>query len=211
MTLKDITCTEDLPNYKPDLPVFFRWMSLFFLRLAGWRIEGCEPNVPKYVVVGAPHTSNRDGWYLVLTGWYLRTKVDWMVKAELAKGVIGWIICRVGALPIERGGNLNVVQQVAAEYNRRERMALVISPEGTRRKADYWKTGFYWIAVEANVPILFARLDYGRKTVNITGPMLTPTGDLEHDMALIWKEFEGVQGRYPDKVSDMKLDPNSKR
>lgn len=196
----------------PETPLFLRWFALLMLRLLGWRVVGEPPPVAKAVVVAAPHTSNWDGVLMVLASWSLRTRMRWMVKAEWTRHpLIGWLVRATGAMGIDRSGSFDTVQQAVQEIERSERIAVVVPPEGTRRRTDHWKTGFYWIAVGAGVPVLLAKIDFGQKTMDISAPLFHPTGDIDADMAHIWAAYANVTARHPEKVSEPRLRPASKR
>ncbi len=196
---------------KPEIPLIFHWFARFMIFILGWRISGFVPDVDKFIVVAGPHTANRDGFMLIMTGWALRVRLDWMVKSELVRPPHGWFLRKIGAVPIDRKASHNVVDQAVEAFRQRDKMALVIAPEGTRKKSDHWKTGFYWIALDANVPMFMARLDYKRKVIDITDALFYVTGDIEADMDYIWSVYDGVGARFPEKVSDMRLRPGAAR
>jgi 1-acyl-sn-glycerol-3-phosphate acyltransferase len=164
------------------------------------------------VVAAVFHTSNLDSVLMVLTAWATRTRLEWIVKDDWVKPpVIGHIIRALGGVPIDRSRSMNTVKQMANKFQQRDKLVLVIAPEGTRRKTNYWKTGFYWIAYEAGVPILLGLMDYGTRTIRLDRPLLIPSGDIEADMAQIWDALSGIQARYPERVSNMALRPSAKQ
>lgn len=154
------------------------------LRLAGWRFEGELPPDRKYIVLAVPHTSNWDGLLLVALARSIRLPMAWMIKAEWVRGPMGVILRRLGAVAIDRDRAGDIVGQMVEELSRRDEMVLVIPPEGTRGRAEHWKSGFYRIAVGAGVPVVPGYLDFGRKRAGF-GPALTMTGDVDADMARI--------------------------
>ncbi len=154
---------------------------LIFLRIFGWRVEGAMPPDRKLVVIAAPHTSNWDLMFMLGVAFYYRVPLRWMGKKSLVEGPFGWVMRWWGCLPVDRKSSNAVVEQVAAAYHELEEMALAVAPEGTRAEVSYWKTGFYAIAVEADVRIGFGYLDYHRKVGGIGGPF-HPTGDFVADM-----------------------------
>lgn len=173
--------------------------------LSGWRVPGRLPEVDKFIII-ATHTSNWDLlWALVgmaylshgLTGLHFR----WMGKKELFWGIQGFVFKRIGGFPIDRSTSHNVVEQAVDEFNRHERMALIITPEGTRKGTRRWKTGFYHISVGAQVPILCGFLDYQRKIVG-PGILVYATGDMLEDMCRIRNFYAGMPACYPDKVGE---------
>ena len=192
---------------QPEQPWLLHVVGRCGLRLFGWKIQGELPPIPKMVVAAAPHTSNLDGLLMVFGIWQLRIRIIYMSKKELVRGPLGWCIHRLGGIPIDRGVSSNTVDQVATEMQRRETAILVIAPEGTRRKGSYWKTGFYWIAYNARAPILCVGVDYRRKVIDLTGPLVLPTGNIEADMATTWGFFRTMTAKHPENVSEMRLRP----
>lgn len=212
MTSQDNNPQQPLIGDPPEINIVLHWLGRFGLWLLGWRVIGTPPKVPRLVVTAGLHTANMDGLLMIFTSWVLRVRMRWMVKAEWTRyPIIGAIVRATGAMGIDRSGSFNTVEQAVNEFNAHDRMVIVVPPEGTRRKTDHWKTGFYWIAVGAGTPILTARIDYAKKTLDISGDMIHPTGDIEADMPLIWAKYEGVTARHPEKVSDFKLRPTAKR
>lgn len=204
--LKEHRPTDGTSARKPDVSLPVSLLAKGILRLMGWRLSGALPDVPKFVLLAGPHTSNMDGFLMLLTAFALRAKPDWMVKSELVKGPLGWLILKMGGMPINRRSSDNVVDQAVKCFNEREQIMLVISPEGTRRKTSFWRTGFYWIAVNANVPIGLGFLDYKYKRAGFHS-MFTPTGNIEADMEELWKVYRLFTAKYPENYSDMKLRP----
>jgi 1-acyl-sn-glycerol-3-phosphate acyltransferase len=191
----------------PDYPRFTAWIARSILSLFGWQAEGVVPDYPKFVIIGAPHTSNWDGIVFVLATFALRTRMHWIGKHTLFRPPIGWLM-RLGAgIPINRQTTQNAVEQVVQILNERERMVLAIAPEGTRKKTDHWKTGFYYIALGAKVPIILGYLDYGRKRVGV-GPTIHPSGNIETDFVIIQTFFANIEGRHPEKKSAVVLPPS---
>jgi len=184
------------------------WLAKFLFRISGWRAEGKLPDVPKYVIIST-HTSN---WDLVvgLTFWsiisygFSMVKFSWMGKAEVFCGPLGPFLKWAGGIPIDRRARHNVVEQVIQAFRSREKLVMAIAPEGTRKKATHWKTGFYYIAQGAQVPIVFAFIDYQRKVVGL-GPAITPSGDIQADMKIIRDFYSNVHARHPDQVGDIVL------
>lgn len=200
--------TALLPN---EVPLILHWFAQAYMKLFGWKVIGYVPNVPKMIVVAGPHTANRDGVMLIMTAWILRVRLDWMVKAELVKGPWGWVLKKMGAVPIDRSRKNDRVKQAVENFLHRDKMLLVIAPEGTRKKTDHWKTGFYRIAMKADVPLFLARLDYKRKVIDLTDALFYPTGDIQADVEYIWDVYRPVTARFPEKVSDMRLRPRDIR
>jgi 1-acyl-sn-glycerol-3-phosphate acyltransferase len=190
----------------PDYPVFVSWIGRFIFRIISWHIEGTLPNYPKMVIVGAPHTSNWDGFVFIFATFILRTRMNWIGKHTLFGPPLGWLMYLGGGIPVNRKTTHNAVEQVVEAFNSRNKMLLVITPEGTRKKTDYWKTGFYYIALGAKVPILLAYLDYPGKRVGI-GPVFFPSGDIEADFILIREFYADKVGFHPERKSNVALPP----
>lgn len=191
----------------PEINLALAWIARLILRLFGWRPVGVVPNIPRFVAIGAPHTSNWDGLLLLLMALALRIRVSWLGKHTLFKNpLIGGLLRRLGGIPVDRTRRQNMVEQIIAEFDRRERMILILAPEGTRSKAASWKTGFYRIALGAGVPLALAFVDYPRRIAGI-GPVLYPSGDLEADMDAIQAFYADKVGRHPERMSAIALPP----
>lgn len=189
---------------KPRIPIIFRWFGLLYFWLAGWRLKGHIPDDPAMVVIAGPHSSNWDGWNVIMTSWVTRVRLRWMVKAEYTRGILGLFVRLTGGLGIDRSQRHNVVSQAADMLRQADDLLLLVAPEGTRLKTDHWKTGFYWIAHEAGAPMIGARMDYGRKVIDFVGPFYT-TGDIEADIQPIWQAYAEVSALHPERVSDKAL------
>lgn len=176
-----------------------RRVAIGLLRLAGWDVKPF-PDIPKAIVVGGPHTSNWDGVLGITSGIALALHARFMIKNSLFRWPFGWLLKKLGGIPVDRSKAGGVVGQTVAELNRHDRIIIVMTPEGTRSNADKWKTGFHHIARQAGVPIVLATADYGKK--QLTYPLiLEPGDDLEADMARIYDCFAEVTPRHPDKLS----------
>ena len=180
------------------------WIANKLLKLFGWRTEGSLADYPKCVVVVAPHTSNWDFPVLVLAAVALRLKVTWMGKHTLFRPPFGWIMLRLGGMPIDRSARHNMVDQAVESFRVHDRLLLAIPPEGTRKRAPYWRSGFYHIALGAHVPIALAFADYRRKVGGIGG-VIMPSGDIDADMALIRDFYSGIVGKRPDQFGEIRL------
>ena len=175
-----------------------RWFARLWLWAFGWRCETQTPPHPKFVIIGAPHTSNWDLPFTLATAAVLRIHVNWMGKHTLFEGRLGWLYRLLGGIPVDRRSSNNLVSQTADTFRNAERLIIAISPEGTRRKADHWKSGFYHIAREAGVPIGCGYLDYSRKVCGV-GLFLTPSeGNLRADMDRIREFYRDIKGRHPE-------------
>ncbi len=170
----------------------------------GWRVEANLPVPEKCVVIGAPHTSAKDFFAMLLLTTSLGVKFHWVAKDTLFWGPMGYIARLFGGIPVNRREQTGFVERMATLFQERTVLRLAIIPEGTRRRTDYWKTGFYYIARAANVPIVMGFADYKRKTVGL-GPSLIPTGDIQADMRIIREFYTDVTGRYPNQQSGIRI------
>ncbi|MDM8519296.1 lysophospholipid acyltransferase family protein [Anaerolineales bacterium HSG6] len=175
---------------------FTKMVGRLILFVTGWRIEGELPNIPKFVALGGPHTSNWDFIYAISFIFSVGLKSYWMGKHTLFKWPYGWFMRALGGIPIERNAPHGVVAQMVDQFNQREQLVVLIPPEGTRKKVKKWKTGFYFIAKEAGVPILPTYLDYERKVVGVA-ELIIPGDDVEADIAKIQDFYRKIPGKYP--------------
>lgn len=159
-----------------------RGIGRLVLRLLGWRMTGSLPDVPKFVIIAAPHTSNRD--FILGMSLVFAQSLDakWIGKHSLFRAPLGPFFRWLGGIPVDRGSPQGVVGDIVAAFQSRDRMILAIAPEGTRRAVTRWKTGFHRIARDAGVPIVRGFFDNRRKVVGF-GPVLEPTDDMEGDIA----------------------------
>lgn len=176
----------------------FRAISATYLKLSGWTVQGDWPGLDKAVLVAAPHTSNWDGINMLATAGFYRVKLRWMGKKSLTQGPFGWLIKALGCVPIDRSASNDVVQQMSDAFASEQRLILAIPPEGTRSAVREWKSGFYHIAVGANVPIILSVLDYKTKTARLAA-VITPTGDYAADLAVIRAHYRDAVGKHPEK------------
>jgi len=178
-----------------------RNVSALFLAVSGWKVEGDWPgNADKAVLVAAPHTSNWDGWWMILAAAFYRVKLRWMGKKSLVDHRFGWFIRWLGCVPVDRKAASDIVEQTAAAFDQSDRLTLAVAPEGTRSAAEEWKSGFYRIAVKARVPLIISVLDYGTRTIRIAG-VFRPTGDYEADLPLIRAYYADARGRHESQFS----------
>ena len=171
------------------------WFSRGVLRLCGWRLLGELPDVPKLILIGAPHSSYWDGLWGLLMKIGIGIEVNIMIKREVLDGPLGIILRPIGMIAINRKAALNVVGQMVERFRQRERMWLGITPEGTRKPVKEWKSGFLRIAHEADVPIQTLFIDYPSKTFTL-GPVVRATGDHDADMVKIRAMFAPYRGKH---------------
>lgn len=180
----------------PGLEAFLHLAARFILSLAGWRTEGRLPPIPKFVLVGAPHTSNWDLPFTLLMAFALRARIHWLGKTAIFRRPFNGFFQWLGGIPVERARSDNLVEQSIRQFQRNERLILTIAPAGTRQPVLKWKSGFYHIARGAGVPIVLGFLDYRRKVGGI-GPVVYPTGNIAADMESIRAFYDGVTGKNP--------------
>jgi 1-acyl-sn-glycerol-3-phosphate acyltransferase len=173
-----------------------RCLSLTVLKLTGWTIEGALPaHVSKCVVIAAPHTSNWDLPYTLMVAFALRLQIYWMGKSSIFSFPFGALMRWLGGISVNRSQTSNLVDFYAQALVKAEgQLHLVVPPEGTRSKTRYWKTGFYYIALQAKVPIVMAYMDYSRKVSGL-GPLFHPTGDIDRDMVAIRAFYAPFKGK----------------
>lgn len=183
----------------PIVRTVIRWIAIFLLKISGWRTEGKLPDIPKFVMIAAPHTSNWDFPIMMFIAFKLKAKLYWMGKATIFrkpfKGFFKWL----GGIPIDRSKSNNVVGQMVDNFHGTDRLILIIPPSGTRKRVKKWKSGFYHIAAGANVPVVLGFLDFKRKTGGV-GPVVTPTGDIQQDMKEIRAFYADIEGKNPEKT-----------
>jgi 1-acyl-sn-glycerol-3-phosphate acyltransferase len=180
----------------PLVNTALRALSLAFLRLTGWRVEGAlPPDAARCVLIAAPHTSNWDLPYTLMVAFALRLHIRWMGKASLFDRPFGGLMRWLGGIAVDREhASRRVAASAAALAAAVGPLQLVVPPEATRGRTRHWRTGFYFIALQARVPIILAFMDYGRKCGGL-GPVFMPSGDIERDMAEIKRFYAGIQGR----------------
>jgi 1-acyl-sn-glycerol-3-phosphate acyltransferase len=184
----------------PVVNTILRGLSIAIMKLMGWKVEGeLPPNGQKCVLIAAPHTSNWDLPYTLMVAFVLHLNIYWMGKRQLFRFPFRRIMMWMGGIPVTRESSNNLVAaSIEAMKNAKGPLQLVVPPEGTRNKTRYWKTGFYYIAVGAQVPIVMAYMDYERKISGL-GPVFHPTGDIEADMAAIKAFYAPFKGKNADQ------------
>jgi len=175
-----------------------------FLRATGWRATGELDPGRKAVLVAAPHTSNWDFLYMLAISSALDFPVHWIGKHTLFEGPLGGLLRRLGGISVDRRASHNAVEQVVAAFRNQSEFVLVIAPEGTRGRGKHWKTGFYYMALGAGVPMQLGFVDYKRKACGL-GPVLVPSGDLAADMAVMRAFYRDVQGKFPENATPVEL------
>ena len=175
----------------PVLRAFARCL----LALGGWKLVGAWPDVPRVVVIVAPHSSIWDAIYGLAAKVVMRLGIVFIGKKEAFWGPVGWILRRVGGMPVDRKAPGGIVEQVAAEMRRAERMWFVLAPEGTRRRVEQWKPGFWRIARAAGAPVFTVGFDYPTRRI-LLGQLVELTDDYDADMRRIRPLFAAYRGKY---------------
>lgn len=188
----------------PVLSRVLQAVSILFLKIAGWRRIGRVPDLPKYVMIGAHHTSNWDAPIAIAMVFAFRIKAYWLMKNTAFRWPFGGLLKWLGAIPIDRTKSADVVAQMVEEMKKRAELVLLLAPEGTRKKVARWKSGFYHIARGAGVPIVLAFLDYARREGGL-GPVFNPTGDIEADMKEILRFYSTVTGKRPERMGTLQV------
>ena len=187
-----------LPTLGPQIPrtgsVMSRTLGRWTLSLMRWNVSGEIPNLPKLVLIAAPHTSNWDFVVAIAAKLALGLEVRFLGKDTLFVGPLGWVMRALGGRPVDRAASHDVVKEMVAEFARADRLILGLAPEGTRKRVERWRTGFYHIAHGAGVPIVPVALNFGERAVQIRAPFIT-TGDVDKDIAALQQQFVGVRGR----------------
>jgi len=177
-----------------------KYISKFILyTLMGWKIVGTySKDLKKFIIVGAPHTSNIDFVLGALMKYITGLPINFIGKHSLFKPPYGFIFKALGGTPVNRSKSVNMVQAIIDVFNEKEEFILAISPEGTRKKTEKWKTGFYHIAKGANVPIIFNTFNFEKKQYFISKPYYL-TGNMEKDFLYFHNFYKDIKGKYPDQ------------
>ncbi len=181
-----------------------RWLARLFLSATGWKPEGERPAAERYVLIAAPHTTNWDFLYLLAFAEHFGLTISWLGKASLFRAPLGPLMRALGGIPIERSRSENRVAEMAQVFVDREALGLVVPAEATRSRAEYWKSGFYYIALTAGVPVVMSYLDYASKRGGF-GPAFMPSGDVARDMDAVRAFYADKKGKYPDAFGPVRL------
>lgn len=171
--------------------------KFIFHTLLGWKINGSfHPEIKKYVLIGAPHTSWHDFHIGLLSREVAKININLIAKKSLFKPPFGFILRAMGGLPVDRSKSTNLVDAIIDMYNKKDEFRLAISPEGTRKYVKKWKTGFYHIAKGANVPIVMFGFDFGNKQVKLSEPFY-PTDNIKADFTHFLNFYKNIKGAKP--------------
>ena len=172
--------------------------SIFILNLVNWELIEKTPPEKKYVLIGAPHTSNWDWVFALLVMAGLGVRPRWVGKESLFRGIMGPIMRGLGGISVVRGARKNFVGQIIDVYDEREKLVIALAPEGTRKYVDHWKSGFYHIAQGARVPIAMGFVNYAERKCGIGG-YFTPSGDLDKDIKTLQEFYaKSAKGKFPE-------------
>jgi 1-acyl-sn-glycerol-3-phosphate acyltransferase len=176
-------------------------ISKLIYKLAGWTAAGGVPEgLTKAVFVIAPHTSNLDFYIGRFYCWIKGIPINVVIKKEAFFWPFGALLKKVGGVPIDRKKSINRVDQVVELFKETDPMFFALTPEGTRKRTDKWKRGFYFIALKAKVPILLSYIDYEKKEAGV-GPPFYPTGDYDKDIIEIENFYRGIKGKHPENFN----------
>ncbi len=185
-----------------------RKIAIAVLRILCWRIEGAAPLIQKYVLIGAPHTSNWDFVLALLAKSALDLRFHWIGKDTLFRWPFGGFMRWLGGIPVNRRSRNNFIDLMVQQFLAHDEFVIVITPEGTRSRTEFWKSGFYYIALGAQVPVAMGYVDYARRTLGI-GPALTLTGNLEADFAPIRAFYADKAGKHPQQQGEVRILPRA--
>lgn len=187
----------------PRRPVRY-FIARILIRVTGWKPDGVRPEPKKYVLIAAPHTTNWDFIYLIAFAALFDIEIAWMGKHTLFRWPFGPIMRALGGVPVRRRKSEKLVTAMARTFDDHEQLGIVVPPEGTRAYVEYWKSGFYHIAMAADVPIVMSYLDYTKKLGGF-GPAFFPSGDISEDMDAIRAFYEGREGKNPALFGRIRL------
>jgi len=175
-------------------------LSIKILNIFGWKVDSIDLPADKYVVIGAPHTTNWDFPLALLTIAATGLKFSWAGKDSLFFFPLGPLLKKIGGISVNRRVRNDFLRVIVTKFKEQENFVVAIAPEGTRSYTDHWKCGFYQIAVQAGAKIALGYVDFTSKTAGI-GKIITPTGNLEDDFQLIREFYQDKTGLYPEKQS----------
>lgn len=174
--------------------------SFIYKRILGWNYDIKTPDFDKYIICAAPHTSN---WDFIIGKLFYKAigrKTYFMMKSDWFFFPFGLVFRWMGGIPVNRGKRNSLVEQMVEKISQADKITLAITPEGTRSANPNWKKGFYYIAMNAGIPIALYGIDYKSKTI-VSDKVIYPSGDLEKDMAEIKQYFTRFHGKHPENFA----------
>ena len=183
-----------------------RALSIIILKMMGWKTAEIPIQSPKYILIGVPHTSNWDFFIGFMAMSAVGLKLSWVGKHTIFRNPFGWFMKWLGGISIDRSQTRNFVQQVVDTFNNHERLIVAIAPEGTRKKTEYWKSGFYYIANSAGIPIVLGFVDYAKKVGGFE-KFIIPTGDIQKDIVEISDFYQSITAKYPENFGPIRFKP----
>jgi len=173
-------------------------LSKLILAIWGWKMVGKIPEENKFIAVEAPHTSMWDFIIGRLFFYSLGYKPRFLMKKELFFFPLGWILVKMGGIPVNRKKKGDLVERMTQKFKDENKLYLIITPEGTRKKVTEWKLGFYYIAKSANVPIVPAYIDYQKKTIGV-GPSFYASENVDNDILRIKDFVKNAAPKHPER------------
>jgi 1-acyl-sn-glycerol-3-phosphate acyltransferase len=184
----------------PGIRDVLRIISVILLKIAGWRVKGPLPDLKKYVIIAAYHTSNWDFVIGLCAAFVLKIRAYWIGKDNLFIPPFDRFFRWIGGIPINRNRSQNMVERTIQVFRENQDLVIALAPEGTRKKIPNWKSGFYHIAIGARVPVVLAFIDYPSKSCGI-GEVLYPTGNMVADMEKIRDFYSRFSGKFPEMMT----------
>lgn len=180
---------------------FKKWLGSKYLKMRGFTFVGQFPEgVKKSIVIEAPHTCMEDFVIGRCFFWMEGRDAKFLIKKEFFKFGLGWFLRKIGGIPVDRNRGNNMVVKTAAIFKQYDELNIVITPEGTRKRVEKWKRGFYYIAEMAQVPVVLGFIDYKTKRCGY-GPSFIPSGDFDKDWPILENFYRGMQGKTPGKFN----------
>lgn len=181
-----------------------QWFGKLILKLCGWQVINRLPPCERYVLVGAPHTSNWDFPFALLAMWATGLRFSWVGKHTLFRGPAGPLMRALDGIPVDRSSGGGLMRYVLRLFKERSKLVLALAPEGTRSYTEAWKPGFYQIALEAKVPIALGYIDYPRRSLGFE-QLFEPSGDIEADFAMMREYYRDKVGRHPNNQGPVRV------
>jgi 1-acyl-sn-glycerol-3-phosphate acyltransferase len=179
-------------------------IATIVLKIIGWQISFSLPPRHKYVLIGAPHTSNWDFPLALLGMWACGLRFNWVGKHTLFKGPLGPIMRAIGGIPVDRLGSIGFLKKVIGIFASRDQFVMAIAPEGTRSLTKQWKEGFYRIALATGVPIALAYIDYPRKRI-VIDRIFEPSGEIDEELMILEEYYHYKIGKRPENQGPVRI------